>query len=240
MDDPLFSFLGQRVKDYFSPVNRYKKKVVLLEEAKSYILPLDLSLREKNLLERLEREPPELFSFAAIFGNDRPVEVEVGFGTGKFLLAHGSKFPDRNLLGLEITHKMVHHAANQLFKAALSNVRVIHCDGRVVLRYLVPKNSVERVHVYFPDPWVKKRHIKRRVANRNFLETVHGALKPGGHFNLFTDHRDYFDYFMDEWREAGLFTAEGEAGHYAPTPYEQKWVREGRTIYRIVLRKGNP
>lgn len=218
-------------------MNRYKKKVVLLDEAKPFILPLPISLREKNLVERLERDPPERISFTSIFGNDHPVEVEVGFGTGKFLLAHGAKFPDRNLLGLEITHKMVDHAANQLFKAGLSNVRIIHCDGRIVLKYLVPQNSVERVHLYFPDPWVKKRHIKRRVANRLFLETVYGALKPGGCLNLFTDHSDYFDYFMDQWREAGLFKAEGEAGHYAPTPYEQKWVREGRAIFRIVLKK---
>jgi len=213
-------------------VNRYKKKVVLREEAGRFILPRPETTNHGNTL-----LPADPVDFAALFGNANPIEIEVGFGTGRFIIEYASKYPALNLLGIEITRKMVDHVANKILKAGIANVRLIHTDGRAYLRERVPGSSVERVHVYFPDPWVKKRHYKRRIINQDFLGAVHRALKPGGRFNFFTDHRDYFDYFTEHKQAFGKFADDDAIGDYTPTSYEMKWVKMGRTIYRSIMRK---
>jgi tRNA (guanine-N7-)-methyltransferase len=218
-------------------MNRYKKKVVLKNEAKSHILPFILPEKCPDLNLFYTENPPQKLNYVEIFNNENPVEIEVGFGTGKFLMAAGREFPNTNFLGLEITKKMVQHVANQAFNNALSNVRVVHCDGRLFMKYVVPQASVNRVHVYFPDPWTKKRHLKRRVINQDFFDSAYGVLVKGGFLNLFTDHKDYFDYFLEERALFGRFADTSEMGFYSPTGYEQKWTREGRTIYRAVLQK---
>jgi len=216
-------------------VNRYKKKVVLKEEARPFILPFDRPDRKKPGDPLLEEK--RSLDVARVFGSANPVEIEVGFGTGRFLIPYAQKYPGLNLLGLEITRKMVEHVANQVHENSLSNVRIVHCDARIFMQDHVPEGSVERVHVYFPDPWVKKRHIKRRIINQDFLSTALHVLKSGGRLNLFTDHKDYFDYFVEEKELFGKFLNDVDPGFYTPTAYETKWVKQGRTIYRAILRK---
>lgn len=215
-------------------MNRYKKKVVLKDDAQRFILPKPPTPKYG---EPQPQTAPEPVDFGALFGNNNPVEIEVGYGTGRFIIEYAAKHPDTNILGIEITRKMVDHVANKVHGAGLTNVRLIHTDGRAYLKERVPEKSVERVHVYFPDPWVKKRHIKRRIINQEFLSAVHRVLKPGGRFNFFTDHKDYFDYFTEHRREFGKFTDDDSIGDYTPTSYEMKWVKMGRTIYRAILRK---
>jgi tRNA (guanine-N7-)-methyltransferase len=218
-------------------VNRYKKKVVLNEEAKGYILPFDRPDRKKPGQPGTAPEKARPLDIAPLFGNPHPVEIEVGFGTGRFLIPYALKYPGLNLLGLEITRKMVDHVANQVQANSLTNVRIVHCDARIFMRDHLPDASVDRVHVYFPDPWIKKRHIKRRIINQDFLATAFRVLKEGGRLNLFTDHKDYFDYFLSEKEMFGKFLYDVDPGDYTPTSYETKWVRQGRTIYRAILRK---
>lgn len=214
-------------------MNRYKKKVVLLEEARKFILPFDRPDRKKPDPEK----KPALISFSDTFGNSNGIEVEVGFGTGRFLIPHAQRHPNINILGLEITRKMIEHVANQISTNKLTNAAVVHCDARLFMQDHIPKNSIDRVHVYFPDPWIKKRHIKRRVINQAFLETAFQVLKPQGKLNLFTDHLDYFDYFLEQKSLFGRFSDDVDPGDYTPTSYETKWVRQGRTIYRAILKK---
>ncbi|MFH0920402.1 MAG: tRNA (guanosine(46)-N7)-methyltransferase TrmB [Fibrobacterota bacterium] len=213
-------------------MNRYKKKVVLKEEAKPFILPRPDSREPGAPL-----PPAAPVDFSILFGNTNPVEIEAGYGTGRFIIEYASKYPGLNLLGIEITRKMVDHVANKVHTAGLSNVRLLHTDARAYMKERVPEGSVERVHVYFPDPWVKKRHIKRRIINQDFLATVYRVLKPGGRFNFFTDHKDYFDYFIDHKQSFGRFAEDDAIGDYTPTSYEMKWVKMGRTIYRSIMRK---
>jgi len=218
-------------------MNRYKKKVVLKKESEEFILPFIIPSKSKDLNAHFVDNPPIRLDYSAIFGNTNPVEIEVGFGTGKFLTTAGKLFPAINYIGLEITRKMVHHVANQAQEGNLSNVKVVHCDGRLYMKYVVPSASVNRVHVYFPDPWTKKRHLKRRVINQEFFDSAYCALKPQGFLNLYTDHKEYFEYFLEEREKFDRFKDTVDMGFYTPTGYEQKWTREGRDIYRAVLQK---
>ncbi len=206
---------------------------MLNEEAIRYILPYAPSMVNAEV----NAEKNITIDIAGIFGNENPLEIEIGFGTGKFLTTAAKEFPAINFLGIEVTGKMVNHVANQLLAGNISNARVVHADGRVYMRHCIAKESVSRVHVYFPDPWVKKRHRKRRIINVDFLSSVHSVLRNGGTLNFFTDHAEYFDYFNEHTALVSGFERSEIESFYTPTSYESKWVREGRTIYRAILKK---
>ncbi len=223
-------------------MNRYKKKVVLKEGASKFILQFERPDRKKPDEKEVSDNNVQIDSASKtilkdILNSSNPIEIEVGFGTGKFLIPYAEKHVNTNILGLEITRKMVDHVANQVMDQKLSNVFIVHCDARFFIKENIPEKSIDRIHVYFPDPWVKKRHIKRRVINQDFLGIAHRILKENGKLNLFTDHKDYFDYFLEQKELFGKFANDVDPGDYTPTSYETKWVRQGRTIYRAILRK---
>src|SRR5947207_14630946 len=103
-----------------------------------------------------------------MFGNDRPIEMEVGFGKGLFLITAGQHHPETNFLGIEIERKYQLFTATRLAKRQLSNIKVVCGDARVFLRDAVPTAALQALHVYFPDPWWKNRHKKRRVFTAEF------------------------------------------------------------------------
>ena len=121
-----------------------------------------------------------------------PFEVEVGSGKGLFLQSAATARPDHNFLGIEVAQKYAHHTAARLAKRNLTNAIIVHGDAQRVFRELLPDNSLAAVHVYFPDPWWKKRHRKRRVMNEAFLKDVVRTLVPGGRFHFWTDVEEYF------------------------------------------------
>ena len=115
---------------------------------------------------------PAPLSWATVFGNTNPVEIEVGFGKGLFLVTAGQERPEVNFFGIEIIRKYQLFTANRLAKRELHNVRLACADARLFLRDYVPAGSVQAVHVYFPDPWWKKRHHKRRLFTAEFAAIV--------------------------------------------------------------------
>jgi tRNA (guanine-N7-)-methyltransferase len=129
---------------------------------------------------------------ASLFGVDRPLEIEVGSGKGLFLRRATAANPDHNFLGIEIAFKYARFAAANLLRDGLTNGVVASCDGLKVFRELVPDASLEAVHVYFPDPWWKARHRKRRVLNEAFLTDVGRTLRPGGVLHFWTDVEEYY------------------------------------------------
>jgi tRNA (guanine-N7-)-methyltransferase len=134
----------------------------------------------------------EPIDWKQVFGNDRPVEIEVGFGKGLFLLNAAMACPDVNFFGVEIMRKYQLFTATRMARRKLTNVRLAAADARQLLREFVPGGSVQAIHVYFPDPWWKKRHHKRRVFTDDFVATCVAALGPGGMFHLATDVAEYF------------------------------------------------
>jgi tRNA (guanine-N7-)-methyltransferase len=175
-----------------------------------------------------------------LFGNDRPVEIEVGFGKGLFLATAGAARPDTNFFGVEIVRKYQLYAATRLARRGLTNVRVACADGRAVLRERIAPRSVEALHVYFPDPWWKTRHRKRRVFTPEFAHTVGIVLRPGGRLFIATDVEAYHGVMTQIVRDLG--PAYRELPPPAPTDpahdldyltnFERKFRKEGRPIYR--------
>jgi tRNA (guanine-N7-)-methyltransferase len=182
------------------------------------------------------------FDFAALFGNEHPVEIEIGVGKGRFLLAQAAARHDVNFLGIEWSLKYLRVAKERATRLGLTNVRLYHADARHVLQALVRDRSVTRVHVYCPDPWPKKRHHKRRLFTRDTIGHIERVLVPGGYLDLSTDVRAYFDEIhalvpqVSGLHEAGdpLFPTTGAEGR---TSYEEKYLGAGRLIHRASYRR---
>src|SRR5580693_3124478 len=133
-----------------------------------------------------------LIDWTALFGNDRPIELEIGSGKGLFLVNSALANPSHNFLGIELSRKYARLCAERLAQREVSNAKVWRGDARLVLTRHVPDLSLRAVHVYFPDPWWKKRHKKRRVFSEPFLAHIERALEPAGELWLASDVEEYF------------------------------------------------
>lgn len=132
-----------------------------------------------------------------LFGRDAPLEVEVGTGKGLFMQNATLANPDHDFLGIEVSRKYARFAAARLSKHDSENGRMVHGDGLKLFRELIPDDHLEAVHVYFPDPWWKARHHKRRVLNEPFLLDVARTLRPGGKLHFWTDVQAYYDATLE-------------------------------------------
>ena len=195
------------------------------EELAPYLLPVP--------------EEPRPFSWGAVLGNDHPVEIEVGFGKGLFLLTSAQTQPHVNFLGIEIERKYQLFAATRMAKRGLSNVRLVKADARSFLRAFVAAGSCQAVHVYFPDPWWKTRHRKRRVFTPEFAAQCERVLQTGGHLHFATDVEEYFSVMIElvaeqtRLRRLPLDQPSGiEQGAEARTNFERKARLLGKVIYR--------
>ena len=128
----------------------------------------------------------------SLFGRAAPLEVEIGSGKGLFLRNAAAAKPDANFLGVEVAKKYAEFAAAKLATAGLTNALMVHGDGLRIFQELIPDNSLAAVHVYFPDPWWKKRHRRRRVMRESFLRDIERTLLPGGSLHFWTDVEEYF------------------------------------------------
>jgi tRNA (guanine-N7-)-methyltransferase len=177
------------------------------------------------------------FDFPSLFGNARPVELEIGTGKGRFLLAQAAARPEVNFLGVEWSLKYLRVTKDRAGRSGLMNVRLFRADARHVLQALVPDSSIARVHVYCPDPWPKKRHRKRRFFSPATLVQIGRILVPGGYLDLSTDVREYFEEIREMARDSAVLR-EAEDALFPPgsvegrTSYEAKYLEVGRSIHR--------
>lgn len=174
-----------------------------------------------------------------VFGDDHPVEFEIGPGKGLFLANAAATHPERNFIGVEMAKKYAKRAAERVAKLGLTNVRSVAGDGREFLARFVPGRSLHAVHVYFPDPWWKKRHRKRRVFTAEFVDDAARALVPGGTFHLATDVEEYFGVMAEIMTDRSDFAPRSVPELHDPahdldylTNFERKYRIEGRPIYR--------
>lgn len=141
------------------------------------------------------------FDAAALFGREAPLEIEVGSGKGLFLSAAAAGDPEADFLGIEILAKYARFIAARLATRELTNARIIHGDAQPFFRDSLAADSIRAVHVYFPDPWWKARHKKRRVMNEHFVKQVERVLVPGGRLHFWTDVEEYFQTALETLRE---------------------------------------
>jgi tRNA (guanine-N7-)-methyltransferase len=139
---------------------------------------------------------PEPFDPGALFGRDAPLEIEVGSGKGLFLTRAAEQHPEVNYLGVEIVEKYARFTAARVAKRGLAHARVANADAQRLFAR-VAAGSLAAVHVYFPDPWWKLRHRKRRVMNEPFLREVERTLAAGGVLHFWSDVREYFDETLE-------------------------------------------
>jgi len=199
-------------------------------------------------MEGLELDPIKLtppLDWEAIFGNRDPVEIEIGFGKGYFLIRSALENPGKNYLGVERSQKCYRITKERILKRGLKNIRIVKTDAEYLVSGLIPDASVSAYHIYFPDPWPKRRHAKKRLFKESFVVHLERTLVPGGRLYVATDVLSYYGTILElittkpRWRSLMPRT-----GDWQPSPcplppfgleglgnYEIKYRKEGREIY---------
>jgi tRNA (guanine-N7-)-methyltransferase len=181
----------------------------------------------------------EPLSFVDIFRNERPVELDLGSGAGRFLIDAARQYADRNFLGVERLLGRVRKTLRAASRLRLSNVRVLRLEIEYAVRYLLPAESVSRLHVSFPDPWPKRRHHQRRLVDDEFLAAAAKALGPAGEFWIKTDHLDYFKQIRQVVSAQNLFVEVPWSDEYPLTDFEETYRAQNIPICQLRLRKVN-
>jgi len=200
--------------------------------------------------EKLLTVPDEagMLSWREVFGNDHPIELEIGAGKGTFLLAIAEAKPEHNFIGIEWAKAYADFAADRLRRHEMHNARIVHGEAAWWVRCHVPDNSLAALHVYFPDPWPKTRHHKRRLIQPAFLKEVHRMLKPGALLRLVTDHAEYFAHMLQvlagqndlhvvPFESPVPLAANAPEGSIVGTNFERKYIAEGRQFFSTAARK---
>ena len=180
----------------------------------------------------------------ALFGSDRPLALEIGCGIGDFIVKTAADYPDRNFIAIDFYNKGCYKTCRRIDAAGLTNVRVLREEARQFMVERIPKGSLAAVYINCPDPWPKKKHRKRRLVNRQFLEFLAEYMAPGADFYFATD---FDDYGLDV---AGMMPGVAgfenrlapdlyrhELAGYHLSKYMRKFMAEGKRIYFVHYRK---
>lgn len=160
-----------------------------------------------------------------------PLEVDVGCGKGRFLLARAVAHPETDFLGLDRMLGRLHKIDRKLVRRKIANARWLRLDAYYAVTYLLPPESVTTYYIFFPDPWPKKRHHDYRLFNARFLDSLHRTLRPGGRAHFSTDHKPYFDEVVAALEADRRFTA-------VIPPFEPG--DDERTDFELMFRSVNP
>jgi len=177
------------------------------------------------------------------FGRDAPLWLEIGFGNGDALLAMAKQNPDINLIGVEIHTPGIGQALMGIQAEGLTNIRLIQHDAMEVLQNMLSPKSLAKVLLFFPDPWRKKRHHKRRIVQQEFLNTVASRLQAEGLLHCATDWADYAEWMKHEFSLNSSFINTAGVGESAPRPdwrpltrFEQRGHRLGHEVCDLVFK----
>lgn len=182
--------------------------------------------------------------FARVFANDRPVILEIGFGNGAATWRMAQAHPEQNFLGVEVHQPGVGRLLLALEREGIENVRVACVDAVELLRDRIPANALDGVRIFFPDPWPKKRHHKRRMIHPEFVELLASRMRAGAILHLATDWAPYAEHMLDVLRGSRRFENLAEAGGGCPRPewrprtkYEQRGERLGHPVIDLLFRR---
>lgn len=183
----------------------------------------------------------------ALFGRRAPRLCEIGFGNGDALVTLARNRPDVDFLGIEVHDPGIGHLLLAAEKTGLRNLRIARGDAVEVIREWLPPASLDRVHLYFPDPWPKKRHHKRRIVQPAFLEAVARVLKPCGVLHMATDWQPYAEHMLGVTEGSGRFRNLAGTGEYSPRPperpetrFERRGRRLGHPVRDLVFERVSP
>lgn len=184
---------------------------------------------------------PETLDFARIYGRAAPVVLEIGFGMGETTAEIAASNPDIDYLSVEVHAPGVGSLLRQIEARSLNNVRIVQHDAADVVEHMIAPAALSGIHVFFPDPWPKKRHHKRRLLQADFARRLATRLRPGGYLHVATDWEDYADWIVDVLLQTDLRnTAERFAARpaYRPlTKFERRGLKLGHAVRDIVFRR---
>ncbi|MBK5966586.1 tRNA (guanosine(46)-N7)-methyltransferase TrmB [Thiocystis minor] len=193
----------------------------------------------------LDWSPGDSLDFVAIFGNDRPVVLEIGFGNGDSLAEMAEQDPARNWLGIEVHRPGVGHLLLEIERRALTNLRIVRHDAVEVLARGIPPASLDAVQLFFPDPWPKRRHHKRRILSPDLVALLARTIRPGGIFHAATDWEPYAEQMLETLDAAAdQFENTAGQGQFAPRPvlrpltrFELRGERLGHRVRDLLFRR---
>ena len=183
----------------------------------------------------------ERLNFRAVFGNTEPVELELGSGDGSFIVDWAARSPARNFLAVERLLGRLRKIDRKGRRQGLGNLRALRIEAAYLMEYLMPESSLSALHIYFPDPWPKRRHWRRRLINERFATLAARTLVPGGLVYLRTDDRDYFEQMCSAFgsnRAFGPFETPAELAAVL-TDFERGFLARGIETRRATYRKGS-
>lgn len=178
-------------------------------------------------------------NWATIFGNNHPIHIEVGSGKGRFITGMAARHPEINYIGIDIQMTVLSYALDRVVEAGLPNVKLLRVDGSSLTKYF-SKAEIDRLYLNFSDPWPKKRHEKRRLTYKQFLDTYKEILPEKGEIHFKTDNRGLFEYSLVSFSQYGM-TLNGvwldlhasDMADNVMTEYEEKFSNKGQVIYRV-------
>lgn len=170
------------------------------------------------------------------FGREAPLEVEIGFGMGEFLIRTAKENPHRDYVGIEQIWERIHKTLSVVTKeqkaagqgSYLRNIRILKVDARVAFERLFAEETIDRIHCLFPCPWPKKGHIKHRLFSSDFLKILNNRLKKDGTIKIITDFRPFVGWILGEVPGSGFEVRERTVGPRHGTKFERKWCGEGQ------------
>lgn len=187
---------------------------------------------------------PEPVDLPALFGREAPVTLEIGFGMGASLVTMAQNSPHQNFLGIEVHAPGVGACLAAAKEADVQNLRVMCHDAVEVLEKMIPDNSLRMVQLFFPDPWHKARHNKRRIVQVPFAELVMRKLKPGGVFHMATDWEAYAEHMLEVMNSIDGYRNQSEQQNYVPRPetrpltkFEQRGQRLGHGVWDLMFER---
>lgn len=185
---------------------------------------------------------PQTLDLGAAFGRDAPRILEIGFGMGGATAQIAAEHPENDYLGIEVHTPGVGALMRLLDTDSIGNVRIIQHDAVEVLSHMIAQASLDGIHIYFPDPWPKKRHHKRRLVQPPLVSLLASRLKPGAYLHLATDWQEYAEWMLEVLRGEPLL--KNMAENYAPKPdyrpetkFERRGINLGHGVWDLVFRR---
>ena len=173
-----------------------------------------------------------------MFPVQQPAELEIGCGDGGFLLEWASRHPEKNFLGVERLLGRLRKLSKKGNRVGLTNLRLLRIEARYLMQYLLPEQSFEAIHIYFPDPWPKDKHRRHRLIDADFSALAARILAPHGVLHLRTDDPSYFKQMQNSFAPTNDFTPEETPPALAAltTEFERQWNAEGKKTHRVSYR----
>ncbi|MBU1517627.1 MAG: tRNA (guanosine(46)-N7)-methyltransferase TrmB [Planctomycetes bacterium] len=211
-----------------------KQKIMAKRQIKEYP---NISLEIEDLSKKND--------FSDVFGRSAPLHIEIGSGKGTFLVNQALAFPQINFLGIEWANKYYKYAVDRLGRRAVGNVRIMRTEAALFLSEYIGNKTVDCFHIYFPDPWPKRSHHKRRFVCAENITQMIRCLKKDGLINIATDHAGYFQWMQNEFEGFAkklkpvefVKPAGAQNNELVGTNYERKYIKEKRNVFTLAFKK---